>query len=71
MAHAYGVLHAYSAHAYSTLTINVMHGTCTVCRDLTAALQSMLGVEDVWFWSQTQQTSEEFVLWADRVLEHR
>ena len=42
-----------------------------VCRDLTAALQNMLQVEDVWFLSQGCQASQEFVLWAGRVLEHR
>lgn len=41
------------------------------CRDLTAALQDMLGVEDVWFWSQNQAGSRKFVHWASRVLEHR
>ena len=40
-------------------------------RDLTDALQNMLQVEDVWFLSQGQQASQEFVLWAERVLEHR
>lgn len=42
-----------------------------VCRELAAALQSMLQVEDVWFLSQGHQASQEFVLWAGRVLEHR
>lgn len=31
----------------------------------------MLGVEDVWFWSKDRAASQEFVVWAGRVLEHR
>ena len=38
---------------------------------MTAALQDMLAVEDVWCWSRSQQLSQDFVAWAERVLEHR
>lgn len=42
-----------------------------VCRELTGLLQDMLQVEDVWFLSHGHKASQEFVLWAGQVLEHR
>jgi hypothetical protein len=40
-------------------------------RDLTPALTKLLGVQNVWCDTRTEQNSQNFVIWAGYVLEQR
>lgn len=40
-------------------------------RDLSPVLRDLLGVENVWCDSRTEQNSQNFVLWAGYILEQR
>ena len=40
-------------------------------RDLSSVLQEVLGVEAVWCDTRTEDSSQQFVLWAGVVLEQR
>lgn len=42
-----------------------------MCRDLTAAVKELLGVQRVWCDNRTEQANQSFVLWAGHLLEER
>ena len=44
---------------------------CVSCRELSPALSHLLGVEDVFCDSRSQEAAQQFVLWAGRVLQSR
>ena len=41
------------------------------CRDLSPSLRLLLGVDNLWCDTRTEQSAQKFVLWAGHVLEHR
>ena len=45
--------------------------TACLCRDLSPSLKQLLGVDNLWCDTRTEQSAQKFVLWAGHVLEHR
>ena len=46
-------------------------GLCVVCRQLSPPLKALLGCDNVWCDSRTEESSQRFVLWAGCILERR
>jgi len=48
------------------------HGSVLLfCRDLSPSLRLLLGVDNLWCDTRTEQSAQKFVLWAGHVLQNR
>ena len=56
-------------------TMRPCNGICVASRadrrDLSPSLKQLLGVDNLWCDTRTEQSAQKFVLWAGHVLEHR
>lgn len=52
-------------------TVNATRCCCCCCRDLSPSIKRLLGVDNLWCDTRTEQTAQKFVLWAGHVIQHR